>query len=92
MIFYCGSMFLTFRPSKWKVADLGCGDAIISRSVKQNVISIDMVAANPSVTVCDMANTSIESKSVDVVVFCLSLMGSNISDFLLEANRILVDG
>lgn len=26
---------------------------------------------------------------MDIVVFCLSLMGSNLSDYLCEANRIL---
>ncbi|KAG2456398.1 ARFP2 protein, partial [Polypterus senegalus] len=28
--------------------------------------------------------------SVDIVVFCLSLMGTNLCDFLVEANRVLV--
>lgn len=31
----------------------------------------------------------LEDESVDVAVFCLSLMGTNIRDFLEEANRVL---
>ncbi|GCB84368.1 hypothetical protein scyTo_0024897, partial [Scyliorhinus torazame] len=29
------------------------------------------------------------AESVDVVVFCLALMGSNLLDFLVEASRVL---
>ena len=31
----------------------------------------------------------LEEESVDVAVFCLSLMGTNFPDFLVEANRVL---
>lgn len=34
----------------------------------------------------------LEDASVDVAVFCLSLMGTNIRDFLEEANRVLKPG
>nr|XP_027208258.1 ribosomal RNA-processing protein 8-like [Penaeus vannamei] len=39
-----------------------------------------------------MAHTPLKSGSVDVVVFCLSLMGTNIKDFVTEANRVLKHG
>ena len=45
-------------PGTWKhIADFGCGDARLSRSVKktQRVHSFDLVAHNDSVTACDMA-------------------------------------
>lgn len=45
------------RPSA-VVADLGCGDAKISASVKNKVHSFDLVAANDRVTSCDMAHVS----------------------------------
>ncbi len=32
----------------------------------------------------DMSNIPLESGSVDVVVYCLSLMGTNVGDFLKE--------
>uniref|UniRef100_A0A8C5P437 Ribosomal RNA-processing protein 8 n=1 Tax=Jaculus jaculus TaxID=51337 RepID=A0A8C5P437_JACJA len=34
----------------------------------------------------------LEDESVDVAVFCLSLMGTNIRDFLEEANQVLKPG
>jgi ribosomal RNA-processing protein 8 len=43
------------------------------------------------VTACDMANVPLEDKSVDVCVFCLSLMGTNLADFIREAHRVLKD-
>lgn len=39
-----------------------------------------------------MAQVPLEDASVDVAVFCLSLMGTNIRDFLEEANRVLKPG
>lgn len=53
------------------------------------VYSLDLVATKPDVTACDMAKTPLKSQSINVVVFCLSLMGTNLRDFLVEANRVL---
>lgn len=105
------------------VADFGCGDCKIARSVKNKVHSFDLAAACELVTVCDMANVSVSrfcvlirvtvcvivgkikckmhivcvqvplrDASVDIAVFCLSLMGTNLADFLAEANRVLKMG
>ncbi|XP_059294221.1 ribosomal RNA-processing protein 8 [Lycium ferocissimum] len=71
------------------VADFGCGDARLARSVKNKVWSLDLVANDPSVIACDMSNTPLESSSVDVAVFCLSLMGIDYPSFLQEARRVL---
>lgn len=73
------------------IADLGCGDAKIAKILGKKMVvkSFDLVAKNPLVTACDMSKLPLEKESVDVVVFCLSLMGTNLSDFLREANRIL---
>eukprot|EP00792_Barthelona_sp_PAP020_P012745 TRINITY_DN7536_c0_g1_i1.p1 TRINITY_DN7536_c0_g1~~TRINITY_DN7536_c0_g1_i1.p1 ORF type:complete len:339 (+),score=103.87 TRINITY_DN7536_c0_g1_i1:32-1048(+) len=74
------------------VADMGCGEARLSKTISSNVEkvhSFDFVAVNDTVTACDMAHVPLEDNSCDVVVFCLSLMGTNLSDFLLEASRIL---
>lgn len=40
------------------VADFGCGDCKIARSVKNKVHSFDLVATCELVTVCDMASVS----------------------------------
>ncbi|KAH6781740.1 S-adenosyl-L-methionine-dependent methyltransferases superfamily protein [Perilla frutescens var. hirtella] len=71
------------------VADFGCGDARLSRSVKNKVHSFDLVSNDPSVIACDMSQTPLDSSSVDVAVFCLSLMGTNFPSYLQEANRVL---
>jgi ribosomal RNA-processing protein 8 len=53
------------------------------------VHSFDLVAPNELVTACDMANVPLPDKSVDICVFCLSLMGTNLADFIREAHRVL---
>ncbi|PON36639.1 Methyltransferase-related [Parasponia andersonii] len=71
------------------VADFGCGDACLAKNVKNKVFSFDLVSNDPSVVACDMSNTPLDSVSVDVAVFCLSLMGTNFSSYLQEAYRVL---
>ena len=87
------------------VADFGCGDAQLAKDLlavqpktaKANdnkmfeVHSFDLVSPNELVTACDMANVPLPDKSVDVCVFCLSLMGTNLADFIREAHRVLKD-
>lgn len=51
-----------------------------------------MVANNDLVTACDMSKLPLENESVDIVVFCLSLMGTNLVEFVREAHRILKMG
>lgn len=41
------------------------------------------------VTACDIRKTPLEESSVDLAVFCLSLMAEQVDDFIKEANRIL---
>jgi len=55
------------------------------------VHSFDLVSPNELVTACDMANVPLKDKSVDACVFCLSLMGTNLADFIREAHRVLKD-
>uniref|UniRef100_A0A336MY89 Ribosomal RNA-processing protein 8 n=1 Tax=Culicoides sonorensis TaxID=179676 RepID=A0A336MY89_CULSO len=71
------------------IADFGCGEARLAAEVTQEVHSLDLVATKPEVIACDMAHTPLKSESVDVAVFCLSLMGTNLKDFIVEANRVL---
>lgn len=83
---------MIFRSSDLVVADFGCGDATLSESVPQKVHSFDLVAANDNVTACDMSRVPLKNASVDVAVYCLSLMGTNLKDYLIEANRVLKIG
>lgn len=89
------------------VADFGCGDAELAKRLlkvqsggKQKrtdkecpfkVHSFDLVAKSDLVTACDMSNVPLKDKTVDVAIFCLALMGTNVTDFLLEAHRVLKD-
>ncbi|PQQ13204.1 ribosomal RNA-processing protein 8 [Prunus yedoensis var. nudiflora] len=66
------------------VADFGCGDARLAKNVKNKVFSFDLISKDPSVISCDMSNTPLGSSSVDVAVFCLSLMGTNFPSYLPE--------
>jgi ribosomal RNA-processing protein 8 len=71
------------------VADFGCGEAKLAQQVSNKVHSFDFVSLNDLVTKCDMKNVPLNSQSCDIVVFCLSLMGTNLVDFLCEAHRVL---
>lgn len=74
------------------VADFGCGDARLARTLSNKVHSFDLVAMSKEVTVCNMAHTPLSSASVDVVVFCLSLMGTDLGAYFTEASRVLKEG
>lgn len=89
------------------VADMGCGEARLAKSVTNLVHSFDMVSSHNNVMVppygnrkeyvskivevtsCDISHVPLSDESVDIVVFCLSLMGTNLQDFVREAHRIL---
>ncbi|TRZ10967.1 hypothetical protein HGM15179_016137 [Zosterops borbonicus] len=81
--------YLRRRPASLVVADFGCGDCTLAASVKNQVHCFDLVPLSPRVTVCDMAKVPLEAESVDVAVFCLALMGTNLQEILGEANRVL---
>lgn len=83
--------YLEGKPKTTVVADMGCGVAQIAKTLhgKMTVHSFDLVAGNEYITACDIAHVPLKKSSVDVVIFALSLMGTNFSDFLVEAKRIL---
>ncbi|XP_066518554.1 uncharacterized protein rrp8 [Hoplias malabaricus] len=84
--------YIRQKPASLVVADFGCGDCKIAKSVKNKVHCFDLAPVCDFVTSCDMANVPLADSTVDIAVFCLSLMGTNLGDFLAEANRVLVDG
>ncbi|KAN0032468.1 hypothetical protein ACTFIV_006366 [Dictyostelium citrinum] len=77
-----------------RIADLGCGEAKLAERLqhKHTIQSFDLVAINDRVTACDISNLPLKNESIDIAVFCLSLMGTNFIDFIVEAERILVKG
>ena len=93
-------LITNFRKQSCVVADFGCGDAALARKLLETkhkgkcpftAHSYDLVASSDLVTACDMANVPLRDKSVNVAVFCLSLMGTNLADFVREAHRALTD-
>ena len=73
---------------------MGCGEAKIMRHFQENqycikVHSFDLAESCPGVVVCDMSKVPLADSSVDIVIFCLSLMNTNFIDAIREAKRIL---
>ncbi|KAJ5172801.1 hypothetical protein N7492_005394 [Penicillium capsulatum] len=78
------------------IADLGCGDAGLARALTPSskklnlkLNSYDLQAPDPLITKADISNLPVEDGSVDVAIFCLSLMGTNWVSFVEEAWRVL---
>ena len=73
------------------VGDFGCGQGQLAAALRDihTVHSVDHVAIRPDVISCDMADTPLDDEILDAVVFSLSLMGSNIADYISEAYRTL---
>ncbi|KAL9190150.1 hypothetical protein ACHAXT_007361 [Thalassiosira profunda] len=66
------------------------GQSNEQRQCPFEVHSFDLVSGgNKLVTAADMANVPLEDESVDVAVYCLALMGTNVADFVREAWRVL---
>ena len=77
------------------IGDFGCGEGFLHKELsrKHTVHSFDHVAMEKFVTECDFSKTPLDEESLDVTIFCLSMMGSNIDEYLLEAHRVLrLDG
>ncbi|KAI9671026.1 MAG: negative regulator of the PHO system [Alyxoria varia] len=81
-----------------KIADMGCGDAQLARSLQRRlakaktkieVLSFDLHSSNPNVTKADIGNLPLRSESMDVGILCMALMGTNWPEFIEEAWRVL---
>ena len=79
----------------YTVLDMGAGQALLADLLPNNeVIGVDYVSNYPSVIEANMANLNgiVEDKSVDVLVYCLSLMSKHSwIDYLKEGYRCLRD-
>ena len=71
------------------LADLGCGEAYLAQNLKQKVFSFDLIKKNEFITKCDLMNIPLPDDCIDIAIFCLSLMGTNYLDFIVESKRIL---
>jgi len=75
------------RP-EWIVADMGCGENLLSKEVSNKVHAFDYVAIDKDVTACDMSSIPLADQEINAIIFCLSLMGSNYLDYIKEAFRV----
>ncbi|KAL2368551.1 rRNA processing protein Rrp8 [Blastomyces gilchristii SLH14081] len=78
------------------IADMGCGDAKLARvltpsakALKLKLLSFDLHVADPLIMKADISALPIADGTVDVAIFCLSLMGTNWVSFIEEAWRVL---
>jgi hypothetical protein len=77
------------------VGDFGCGEALIAKAAgdRHTIHSFDHVAIDERVIACDIAHAPLEDEVLDLAIFCLSLMGSNFTDYIRKAHRCLhIDG
>ncbi|EAN31044.1 putative methyltransferase family protein [Theileria parva strain Muguga] len=79
--------WLKQRQELVNIGDFGCGDALIAKTFTKKVYSYDLVATNEHVTACNIKRVPLETGVLDVVIFCLSLMGTDWPLFILEATR-----
>ncbi|KAI5189643.1 ribosomal RNA-processing protein 8 [Nematocida minor] len=86
---------LVKTDANFVIADLGCGEAKIAKRFKERTIhSFDLVKPENDryITASDIRNLPLENESVDVAIFCLSLMGEDASAYIQEAYRIMKPG
>ena len=76
------------RP-EWLVGDFGCGENLLSKEITNKVFSFDHIAIDETVTSCDLCKVPLNDEILDVVVFSLSLMGTNYTEYFKEAYRTL---
>lgn len=89
-------------PPQSLIVDFGCGDATLARSLSSSpqnlkVISFDLVSKDGWVIEAECSSVPLPGgksggQVVDVVVCCLSLMGTDWVRMIREAWRILKDG
>mmetsp|Transcript_38094 Transcript_38094/g.75548 ORF Transcript_38094/g.75548 Transcript_38094/m.75548 type:complete len:565 (+) Transcript_38094:37-1731(+) len=81
-------------PKGSVVGDFGCGEARLALELGKHykTHSFDLIAINERIVACNLANVPLPDGSLDVVVFCLALMGTDWLDFIREARRCLKPG
>ena len=74
---------------------MGCGDARLAKTLDdgshlENIFSCDLAQnGNAYITrACSMSDTRLPEGSIDVVIYCLSLMGTDWISFVQEGVRI----
>ncbi|KAL7521990.1 hypothetical protein ACHAWX_006686 [Stephanocyclus meneghinianus] len=95
--FGCGDARLAERLLSLRVDHNGSLSAKQPSRIKEKSVhnpfqvhSFDLVSGgNPLVTPADISSVPLPDESVDVGVYCLALMGTNVADFVREGWRVL---
>ncbi|EDO07144.2 methyltransferase family protein [Babesia bovis T2Bo] len=75
------------------IGDFGCGEARIAQTfINRKVHSFDLIAGNSFITSCNISKVPLDDNSLDICLFCLSLMGKDWPLFIREATRCLKVG
>lgn len=84
----------SMKRKKLVVADIGCGSfPLIAEKVKDATVhSFDLVSLDERVVVANATNIPLRDESVDVVVYSLSLMATDINLQIAEGCRLLKKG
>ncbi len=82
---------LSSRSERLIVADIGCGEGALALEAKQKVHSFDLESVHDHIVICDAAkvHTKLAAKSVDICIFSLSLMGTNMHEFIISSDKVL---
>lgn len=92
------SMLSEEGQGSFVISDMGCGEGRLALYFKERfpqravVHSFDLIATNAMVVACDMLRVPLAPNSMDVVVYCLSLMSTDWMKSLEEGLRILRPG
>lgn len=84
------------------IADMGCGAGRFSMAVMETfekscpkerlnltIRSFDLVSSAPHVEAANIIKTPLDKETTDIAIYCLSLMGTDHDNMLMEANRVL---
>jgi superfamily II DNA or RNA helicase len=76
-----------------KIADLGCGKAHIAQHFDKDprfqFHNYDHVSTKSTIESCDISTLPLEDNTIEICILCLAMWGSNCTDYLREAKRVL---
>ncbi|SBT71027.1 ribosomal RNA-processing protein 8, putative [Plasmodium malariae] len=73
-----------------KIADLGCGEAEIAKTLSGwSISSFDLIKFNEYVTACNITHLPLSNNSQDCIIICLSLMNTDWPKIIFESVRCL---
>jgi superfamily II DNA or RNA helicase len=76
-----------------KIADLGCGKAHIAQHYNGDprfqFHNYDHISTKSTIESCDISTLPLEDNTIEICILSLAMWGSNCTDYLREAKRVL---